>query len=61
MDAAGDRRVFVLGVVLILAGLLLPHSFIGSLGWPMAWLGIFGTAAAVATKFMIECVAQQAA
>ena len=46
--------VFVLGVVLILAGLLLPHSFIGSLGWPMAWLGILGTGSAIAAKFSIE-------
>ncbi len=46
--------VFVLGVVLILAGLLLPHSFIGNLGWPMAWLGILGTGSAIAAKFSIE-------
>ena len=46
--------VFVLGMVLILAGLLLPASFTGSIGWPMAWLGFLGTGSAVAAKFTME-------
>ena len=58
----GLGGVFVLGVVLILAGLLLPNSFSGSLGWPMAWLGLLATGSAVAAKFTMErSVAQQLA
>ena len=58
----GLGAVFVLGVVLILAGMLLPSSFSGSLGWPMAWLGLLATGSAVAAKFTMErSVAQQLA
>ncbi len=46
--------IFVLGVVLILGGLLLPSSFTGSLGWPMAWLGLLGIGSAVAAKYTME-------
>ncbi|HZZ26637.1 MAG TPA: AAA family ATPase [Pirellulales bacterium] len=46
--------VFVLGVVLILGGLLLPGTFTGSLGWPMAGLGVLGMVSAVAAKYSIE-------
>jgi len=46
--------IFVLGVVLILGGLLLPGSFTGSLGWPMAWLGLLGVGSAVAAKYTME-------
>jgi len=46
--------VFVLSAVLILASLLLPTSFIGSIGWPMTWLGIVGIGSAVAAKFTME-------
>jgi uncharacterized protein YhaN len=52
--------VFVLGMVLILSGLLLPASFTGAIGWPMAWLGLLGTGSAVAAKFTMErSMAQQ--
>ncbi|HEY2759255.1 MAG TPA: hypothetical protein VGI75_00890, partial [Pirellulales bacterium] len=46
--------IFVLGVVLILGGLLLPASFTGSLGWPMAWLGLLGVGSAIAAKYTIQ-------
>ncbi|HTQ39604.1 MAG TPA: AAA family ATPase [Pirellulales bacterium] len=46
--------IFVLGVVLVLGGFLLPGSFTGSLGWPMAWLGLLGTGSAVAAKYTLE-------
>jgi uncharacterized protein YhaN len=46
--------VFVLGMVLILSGLLLPTSFTGSIGWSMAWLGLLGTGSAIAAKFTME-------
>ena len=46
--------IFVLGVVLILSGSLLPTSVTGSLGWPMVWLGILATGSAVAAKFTTE-------
>ncbi len=46
--------IFVLGVILILGGLLLPGTFTGSLGWPMAWLGLLGVGSAVAAKYTME-------
>jgi len=46
--------VFVLGMVLILSGLLLPASFTGLIGWPMAWLGLLGIGLAIAAKFTME-------
>jgi uncharacterized protein YhaN len=46
--------VFVLSMVLLLGGLLLPTSFIGAIGWPMAWLGLLGMVCAVAAKFTME-------
>ena len=51
--------IFVLGVILILGGLLLPGSFTGSLGWPMAWLGLLGVGSGVATKYTMERSAAQ--
>ena len=50
----GLGAVFVVGVVLMMAGLLMPQSIVGSLGWPVALLGLAGTGAAVAAKFMLE-------
>jgi uncharacterized protein YhaN len=46
--------VFVVGVLLLFAGWLLPGSFTGTLGWLLSLLGIaaFGTAAG--TKWMLE-------
>jgi len=50
----GLGAVFVVGVVLMMAGLLMPQTIPGSLGWPVALLGLAGTGAAVAAKFMLE-------
>jgi len=46
--------VFVVGMVLLMAGLFMPGSITGSLGWPLALLGLAGSFAAVATKFTLE-------
>lgn len=46
--------VFVVGVVLALAGLFMPKSIIGALGWPMAVLGLLGAMAAVVTRIVME-------
>ena len=46
--------VFVVGVVLLLAGIFLPGSITGGLGWVMIALGILGLMGGVAAKFFIE-------
>lgn len=46
--------VFVLGVVLLLAGLVLPAAVTGSWGWSLALLGLLGSGLAVAAKFTLE-------
>ncbi len=46
--------VFVVGVVLAMAGLFMPKSITGWLGWPMAVLGLLGTCAAVVTRIVME-------
>ena len=46
--------VFVVGVLLLFAGLLLPGSFTGTLGWVLAPLGLAAFAAAAGTKWMLE-------
>jgi uncharacterized protein YhaN len=51
---AGLGAAFILGVVLILAGLFMPVSLIGSLGWAMALLGLAGSGAAVSGKYLVE-------
>jgi uncharacterized protein YhaN len=51
---AGLGAAFVLGVVLILAGLFLPASMTGSIGWVLAVLGLAGCGAAGAGKLMLE-------
>jgi uncharacterized protein YhaN len=43
--------LFALGVVMVLAGLFLPESLIGSVGWPMATLGLLATMACVGGKY----------
>ncbi len=50
----GLGAIFVIGVMLTLAGLFLPASFTGSLGWPMAVLGLLGIGSAIAAKYMLE-------
>ncbi len=51
---AGLGAAFVLGVVLILAGLFMPASITGSVGWALAVLGLAGGGAAVLGKFLLE-------
>ena len=46
--------MFVFGVVLILAGLLMPASITGSIGWTLAVLGLAGIGAAAGGKVMLE-------
>ncbi|HKD36089.1 MAG TPA: hypothetical protein VKB78_04790, partial [Pirellulales bacterium] len=52
--------IFMLGVLMLLAGLFLPTKIIGSFGWTLAILGIlaFGTAA-VAKWFLEKAAARQ--
>ena len=51
---AGLGAVFVLGVVLVLAGLFMPASITGSLGWALALLGLAGSGAAGLGKIILE-------
>ncbi|HWB00324.1 MAG TPA: hypothetical protein VG713_17640, partial [Pirellulales bacterium] len=46
--------VFVLGCVCILAGLLLPTTFVGPIGWGLVGLGIVSTVTALGVKFWFE-------
>ena len=46
--------VFVLGVVLVMAGLFMPTSVTGSVGWTLALLGLAGSGAAGLGKIMLE-------
>jgi uncharacterized protein YhaN len=50
----GLGAVFILGVVLLLAGLVLPGAVIGPLGWALAMLGLVGSAAAAGLKVTLE-------
>ena len=50
----GLGAVFVVGVMLVLAGLLMPTSVTGSLGWALATLGLAGTGAAAVGKVLLE-------
>ncbi len=50
----GLGAVFVVGVVLVLAGLLMPTSITGSVGWALATLGLAGSGAAAVGKVMLE-------
>jgi len=46
--------VFALGVALVLVGLLMPTSFVGTLGVSLAVLGIIGVGTAMSAKFLWE-------
>ncbi len=50
----GLGAVFVFGVMLILAGLLMPASVTGSIGWTLALLGLAGSGVAGFGKVMLE-------
>jgi uncharacterized protein YhaN len=46
--------VFMLGVLLLLAGLALPTKIIGSFGWTLAVLGVLAFGTAAAAKWLLE-------
>ena len=50
----GLGAVFVVGGMLVGAGLLMPATVTGSLGWALAILGLAGTAAAAVGKVLLE-------
>jgi len=50
----GLGGMFALGVMLVMAGLFLPASVTGTLGWALALLGLGGSAAAGITKLVID-------
>ena len=50
----GLGAVFVVGVVLILTGLFMPTTVIGTVGWTLALLGLAGSGAAGGGKLMLE-------
>ena len=50
----GLGLVFVVGIVSALAGFFLPASIVGRLGWPLALLGLLGTATATTIKVLLE-------
>ncbi len=50
----GLGAAFVPGVVMIMAGLFMPESITGSLGWAMALLGLAGSGVAAAGKVLLE-------
>ncbi len=50
----GIGAVFVVGVMLIFTGLLMPATIIGTIGWAISLLGFAGGGAAVGVKLMLE-------
>lgn len=50
----GLGAFFVIGAVLLLTGLFMPESIVGSVGWALAILGGGGCAAAAFAKLMLE-------
>lgn len=46
--------VFALGVLLVVLGIFMPASVVGSLGWTLALLGVAGVGAAVGIKFAMD-------
>jgi uncharacterized protein YhaN len=46
--------IFMLGVLMLLAGLFLPTKIIGSFGWTLAVLGILAFGTAAAAKWLLE-------
>lgn len=56
---AGLGLAFVVGVILMMAGLFIPATILGSWGWPLAFLGLMAVGVAVAAKFMIERTSRQ--
>jgi uncharacterized protein YhaN len=55
----GLGGVFVFGVVMILTGLFLPTTLVGSTGWILAFLGLGGAIVAGTTRFYMEQTATE--
>jgi uncharacterized protein YhaN len=55
----GLGALFIGGIVLFLAGLILPMSLTGAMGWPFMLLGMVGTAVAVSTKHLVDRTSKQ--
>jgi len=51
---AGLGVVFVLGLVLLVAGVFMPASMTGSLGWALALVGLAGSGGAAAGKVLLD-------
>jgi uncharacterized protein YhaN len=51
---AGLGVVFVLGLVLLVAGVFMPASMTGSLGWALALVGLAGSGGAAAGKILLD-------
>jgi uncharacterized protein YhaN len=51
---AGLGAAFILGMALILAGLFMPASITGSMGWALVVLGLAGGGATVLGKYLLE-------
>jgi len=50
----GLGAAFIVGTLLILVGLLMPTSIVGTLGWPLAILGVLGAAAGAGGKYLMQ-------
>ena len=50
----GLGAVFVVGTLLILVGLLMPTTIVGTLGWPLVILGLLGAAGGAGGKYLMQ-------
>ena len=50
----GLGAAFIVGTLLILVGLLMPATIVGSLGWPLAILGLLGAAGGAGGKYLMQ-------
>ncbi|MCE9547979.1 MAG: AAA family ATPase [Planctomycetia bacterium] len=50
----GLGAAFIVGTLLILVGLLMPTTIVGTLGWPLAILGLLGAAGGAGGKYLMQ-------
>ena len=50
----GLGAAFVVGTLLVLVGLLMPASIVGTLGWPLALLGLCGAGGGAGAKYLMQ-------
>ena len=50
----GLGAAFVVGTLLVLVGLLMPSSIVGTLGWPLAILGLCGAGGGAGAKYLMQ-------